>query len=149
MSRISELFSQVGSMRLSGSPCGGTRRRVWEPVLMFPSAFKTLIALIPKAFWELVLFALYHFTGGESGNILWKQMNLDRGISAPHNLPPKVTMKPCTLLLLLPLIIGGLIPAQSLSTWKASHPTILSLALLRHCLVGCVRIKDNRCGLVL
>lgn len=70
MSRRSELFSQVGSMRLSGSPCGRTRRRIWEPVLMFPSAVKKFIALIPKAFWELVLFALYHVTGGESGNIL-------------------------------------------------------------------------------
>lgn len=35
-------------------------------VLMFQSAFKKFIVLIPKALWELFLFALYYFVGRES-----------------------------------------------------------------------------------
>lgn len=68
MCRPPEHFSLAGSMWLSGSLRGGARRTIWKPVLMFQSTFKKFIVLIPKVLWELFLFALYHFTGGESRN---------------------------------------------------------------------------------
>lgn len=56
-----------------GSPprpgaCGPQGAPVWEPVLMFRSAFKKLTVRIPKVLWEFFLFALYHFSGGEARN---------------------------------------------------------------------------------
>lgn len=77
-------------------------------------------------------------------------MNLDGGISVPHNLPPKVTVKSVPWLLLLSQVIGDPIPAQSLSTWMvlASHPFSLSLALGDR-VVGCVGSEHKGCGLAL
>lgn len=60
------------SMRLSGCPREATEwwgeRGDMGAGSDVSISFQKLIALIPKALWELLLFALYHLTGGEAGN---------------------------------------------------------------------------------